>query len=207
MGKTVGKAAGHFRMNTTFLLNGEKVSATTDPTTTLLDWLRETRNLTGTKEGCNEGDCGACTVMVSDDNGPRALNACILFVPQLHGKSVRTNLIGVDVIEVRPNAFMRIIDNLFSNACRYSDEISLISKCDLNSLVFTIDDDGPGIPIKHYEDVFRPFYRLDEARNLNESGTGLGLSIARDIARSHGGDITLSKSELGGLRATLRIPL
>ncbi|WP_138468290.1 xanthine dehydrogenase small subunit [Poseidonocella sp. HB161398] len=74
-----------------FLLNGEIVRLeTTDPTVTLLDWLRETRGLTGTKEGCNEGDCGACTVMVTDGDGPRALNACILFLPQLHGKAVRT---------------------------------------------------------------------------------------------------------------------
>lgn len=60
------------------------------PTVTLLDWLRETRGLTGTKEGCNEGDCGACSVMISDDHGARALNACILFLPQINGKSVRT---------------------------------------------------------------------------------------------------------------------
>lgn len=61
-----------------------------DPTATLLDWLREDRGLTGTKEGCNEGDCGACTVMVIDENGPKALNSCILFLPQLHGKAIRT---------------------------------------------------------------------------------------------------------------------
>ncbi len=61
-----------------------------NPTVTLLDWLRETRHLTGTKEGCNEGDCGACSVMVTDANGAKALNACILFLPQLHGKAVRT---------------------------------------------------------------------------------------------------------------------
>lgn len=61
-----------------------------NPTVTLLDWLRETRQLTGTKEGCNEGDCGACSVMVTDDSGAKALNACILFLPQLHGKAVRT---------------------------------------------------------------------------------------------------------------------
>lgn len=74
-----------------FLLNGETVRiADVGPTVTLLDWLRETRGLTGTKEGCNEGDCGACTVMVTDDAGARALNACILFMPQLHGKAVRT---------------------------------------------------------------------------------------------------------------------
>ena len=74
-----------------FLLNGTPVSVKgTSPVLTLLDWLRETRGLTGTKEGCNEGDCGACTVMVTDDAGPRALNACILLLPQLDGKAVRT---------------------------------------------------------------------------------------------------------------------
>ena len=78
-------------MNITFLLNGETVElAGADATTTLLDWLREERGLKGTKEGCNEGDCGACTVMVSDENGSRALNACILFLPQMNGKSLRT---------------------------------------------------------------------------------------------------------------------
>ncbi|MFC2970173.1 xanthine dehydrogenase small subunit [Acidimangrovimonas pyrenivorans] len=74
-----------------FLLNGTPVRVADEaPTRTLLDWLRETRGLTGTKEGCNEGDCGACTVMVTDAEGSRALNACILFLPQLHGKAVRT---------------------------------------------------------------------------------------------------------------------
>ena len=73
-----------------FSLNGETVEVDAPPTTTLLDWLRDERRLTGTKEGCNEGDCGACTVMVTDAAGARALNACILFLPQLHGKAVRT---------------------------------------------------------------------------------------------------------------------
>ncbi|WP_444668043.1 xanthine dehydrogenase small subunit [Cereibacter changlensis] len=74
-----------------FHLNGTPVRVSgASPTRTLLDWLREERGLTGTKEGCNEGDCGACTVMVTDESGPRALNACILFLPQLQGKAIRT---------------------------------------------------------------------------------------------------------------------
>ena len=78
-------------MGVEFLLNGETVRVEGEaPTRTLLDWLRDMRGLKGTKEGCNEGDCGACTVMVTDPRGSRAVNACILFLPQLHGKAVRT---------------------------------------------------------------------------------------------------------------------
>ena len=77
-------------MSIRFSLNGETVEVEAPPTRTLLDWLREERGLTGTKEGCNEGDCGACTVMVTDAHGAKALNACILFLPQLDGTSVRT---------------------------------------------------------------------------------------------------------------------
>ncbi|WP_136442894.1 xanthine dehydrogenase small subunit [Pacificoceanicola onchidii] len=78
-------------MTIAFLLNGEKIALSgVSPTATLLDWLRDERGLKGTKEGCNEGDCGACTVMVQDADGAKALNACILFLPQLHGKSVHT---------------------------------------------------------------------------------------------------------------------
>jgi xanthine dehydrogenase small subunit len=78
-------------MDITFLLNEEVVSLTdVSPTTTLLDWLRDTRGMTGTKEGCNEGDCGACTVMITDATGSRALNGCILFLPQINGKRVTT---------------------------------------------------------------------------------------------------------------------
>lgn len=74
-----------------FLLNGETVEAKVDATETLLDFLRERRGLTGTKEGCNEGDCGACSVIVTGDDGvARAMNACILLMPQLSGRAVRT---------------------------------------------------------------------------------------------------------------------
>ncbi len=84
----MGNAAGEF-MNITFLLNGETVSLReADPTRSVLDWLREERHLTGTKEGCNEGDCGACSVMLTDAAGVRALNACILMLGQINGKAL-----------------------------------------------------------------------------------------------------------------------
>jgi two-component system osmolarity sensor histidine kinase EnvZ len=122
------------------------------------------------------------------------------------GKNITTKVTGISYVEVRPNAFGRIVNNLFSNACRHAEIIKVSIHCDVKWLTITIDDNGPGIPEKYREDVFRPFFRLDEARNQDEQGTGLGLSIARDIARSHGGDITMSESSSGGLKAVLRVP-
>lgn len=74
------------------------------------------------------------------------------------------------------------------------------------AVTVAVEDNGAGIPEELYEEAFRPFSRLDETRSRHQKGVGLGLAIARDVARSHGGDIILSKSELGGLRATLRLP-
>jgi two-component system osmolarity sensor histidine kinase EnvZ len=74
-------------------------------------------------------------------------------------------------------------------------------------LTVNVDDDGPGVPPDLRDEVFKPFVRLDEARNQDEGGSGLGLAIARDIARSHGGNVTLGDSPLGGLRATVRVPV
>jgi len=94
-----------------------------------------------------------------------------------------------------------------SNAARFAKEISITGHRDHRWLTVSVDDDGPGIPPEMREEVFRPFLRLDDARNQDEGGTGLGLAIARDIARVHGGDIALSDSPMGGLRATVRVPV
>ena len=123
------------------------------------------------------------------------------------GRNVTVAFRGTPIVTVRPNAFKRCLANLVSNAARYGKSISITGQRDHRWLIVTVDDDGPGIPSGMREDVFKPFLRLDDARNQDEGGTGLGLAIARDIARSHGGDITLGESPLGGLRATERVPV
>ena len=124
-----------------------------------------------------------------------------------HGRKAAVTYSGEPFVTVRPDAFKRCLVNLVANAQRYGDRIALAATCDQRFLTVNVDDDGPGIPADRREYVFRPFFRLDESRNQDEGGTGLGLAIARDIARSHGGDITLSDSPLGGLRATVRVPV
>ena len=124
-----------------------------------------------------------------------------------HGHKTSVVFHGYPVVTVRPNAFKRCLANLVSNAARHSDAIAITGHRDHRWLTVTVDDDGPGIPAKLREDVFKPFLRLDDARNQDEGGTGLGLAIARDIARSHGGEITLADSPLGGLRAAVRVPV
>jgi two-component system, OmpR family, osmolarity sensor histidine kinase EnvZ len=114
---------------------------------------------------------------------------------------------GLPVVIVKPASFKRCVANLVSNAAKHGETISIAGHRDHRYLSVTVDDDGPGIPLAMREEVFKPFLRLDGARNQDEGGTGLGLAIARDIARSHGGDIMLGDSPMGGLRATVRIPV
>ncbi len=122
------------------------------------------------------------------------------------GHHTSVEMVGDPVATVRPDAFRRLLTNLVSNAARHGSEVAIRAAHDQRWLAVTIDDDGPGVPVDKREEVFKPFVRLDEARNQDEGGTGLGLAIARDIARSHGGDVTLAESPLGGLRAMVRVP-
>jgi two-component system osmolarity sensor histidine kinase EnvZ len=107
---------------------------------------------------------------------------------------------------LRPNAIRRCIDNLVSNACRHGSHVWLTALPGRGAVDIMIDDDGPGIPAEQREAVFRPFFRLDPSRNITTGGVGLGLTIARDIARGHGGDLTLETSPQGGLRTRLHLP-
>lgn len=111
------------------------------------------------------------------------------------------------VIPLKRHAMKRAIENLVSNAARFGDQVVIRAATERGWLRIEVDDDGPGIPSEERENVFRPFYRLDHARNQDEGNSGLGLAIARDIAKSHGGDVTLGESSMGGLRAIIRVPL
>jgi len=125
---------------------------------------------------------------------------------RVSGHTVETVVDGRLEGAVRPQAFKRAVRNLVTNACRHADNVKITLRHFNGLLTVTVDDDGPGIPYDQRDEVFKPFYRLDEARNLDDSGTGLGLPIARDIARSHGGDIELDRSPMGGLQAIMTIP-
>ncbi|KAA6204678.1 MAG: HAMP domain-containing protein [Candidatus Tokpelaia sp.] len=125
----------------------------------------------------------------------------------LRRRGFTSSLKGPAVIEVRPRAFARLVANLVSNAFRYARNVHISVRRSHENLHIEIDDDGPGIAAAMREEVFKPFFRLDSARNQDSGGTGLGLSIARDIARSHGGDVTLGESPQGGLRAIIEVPI
>ncbi len=110
------------------------------------------------------------------------------------------------VLPLRPDATRRCVANLLGNARRYGKHVWITGIAARDGFDILVDDDGPGIPAPQRENVFRPFYRLDAARNPNTGGLGLGLTIARDLARGQGGDVTLEDSPQGGLRARLHLP-
>jgi two-component system, OmpR family, osmolarity sensor histidine kinase EnvZ len=111
------------------------------------------------------------------------------------------------VLPLKRNAFKRAISNLVSNATRYGDRIVIRAATEGQWLRVEVDDNGPGIPASERDNVFKPFYRIDKARNQDEGNSGLGMAIARDIAKSHGGNIALGQSSMGGLRAIISVPL
>ena len=107
----------------------------------------------------------------------------------------------------KKNLIQRSLNNLIDNSVKYADEIKLQLSNNKNSILIIIDDNGPGIPKKEYDNVFKPFYKIDKSRGDSKSSVGLGLSITSDIIKSHGGNILLDKSELGGLKVKIFLPL
>ncbi len=110
------------------------------------------------------------------------------------------------VVPIRPNAVRRCLGNLIANGARYGTHVWLTSRQAEDGVDILVDDDGPGIPPDERDHVFQPFIRLDTSRNQSTGGIGLGLTIARDVARSHGGDVRLETSPHGGLRARVHLP-
>ncbi len=110
------------------------------------------------------------------------------------------------LINARKNLIRRSISNVIENGLSYGKKVFIQAKKSVGSVIIIIEDDGPGISKKEYENVFKPFYRVDKSRSLNRSGVGLGLSIAQDIVKSHGGNISLSESRFNGLMVKISLP-
>ncbi len=129
-------------------------------------------------------------------------------------KNIDLNKCQIDLVEKdiintsgRPIQLKRAFQNIIDNSKRYADKIRIIIFLDKNGCIVEIDDNGMGIPEKNYEDVFKPFFTLDPSRNKLKGESGLGLTITRDIIRSHGGEIKLDKSDMGGLKLVVLLPI
>ena len=149
-----------------------------------------------------QGDAGEATEVVDvpallDETAEAARRA---------GQNVATSFEGEPRALLRALGFRRCLANLVGNAGKHGERVEVAARHVGGWLTVTVDDDGPGIPPEEREAVFRPFYRLDAGRNVDAGGSGLGLAIARDIAISHGGEVTLADSPLGGLRVVLAVP-
>lgn len=123
------------------------------------------------------------------------------------GHNLDTDISEKITVTARRSALKRALSNLVANGFRHGDRVWVSARPTDRHIEILVEDDGPGIEAADYEDVFKPFTRLDAARNLNESGMGLGLTVVRDVARAHGGDTVLGASDKGGLKATIRLPV
>ena len=128
-------------------------------------------------------------------------------VKKYENKEIKVSISEDLKINIRPNSIKRCLANLMDNSFAYGKKVEITVNKIENSLIVFVDDDGPGIPEQEYQNVIKPFYRVDKSRGQNKSGVGLGLSIANDIIRSHGGNLALDKSPLNGLRVKISLPL
>ena len=122
-------------------------------------------------------------------------------------KNILQDLVPRVYFSGRKNLINRCLNNIIDNALKYANKVEIKLNKKNTNLFIIIDDDGPGIPIKEHENVFKPFYKIDKGRADSKSSVGLGLSIASDIVRSHGGNIILEKSKMNGLRVKIFLPV
>ena len=134
-------------------------------------------------------------------------NLIIEIIEKYNNKNITSNLSSDIHINGRRNLIKRCINNLIDNGIKYGDRVNLELTKSANNLFIKVEDNGPGIPEKEYENVFKPFYKIDKGRADSKSSVGLGLSIASDIIRSHGGNIKLEKSSMNGLGVKIFLPV
>ena len=127
-------------------------------------------------------------------------------IKKYENKPIKTNVEENVKINIRPNSIKRCLANLIDNGLSYGKKVEIEVKKTMNNIVIFVDDDGPGIPQNEYQNVIKPFYRIDKSRGQNKAGVGLGLSIANDIILSHGGSISFDKSPINGLRVKVSLP-
>ena len=143
----------------------------------------------------------------NEDTEKISLNNLIInIVKRYENKKIIIELGEDKKLSLRPNSIKRCIINLVDNALSYGGKVKIITKKTINKILILIDDDGHGIPESEYQNVMKPFYRIDKSRGQNKSGVGLGLSIANDVIRSHGGEISFEKSTFNGLRVKVSLP-
>ena len=130
-----------------------------------------------------------------------------IIVKKYNNKNISKNLPPDIYINGRKNLIQRCVNNLIDNGIKYGDKVNIVIIKNNNNLFIKIEDDGPGIPETEYENVFKPFYKIDKGRADSKSSVGLGLSIASDIIRSHGGNIKLEKSSMNGLGVKIFLPV
>ena len=128
-------------------------------------------------------------------------------IEQYNNKHISLKITSEIFINGRKNLIKRCINNLIDNAIKYADKVNVEIASSNNSLFIKIEDNGPGIPVEEYSNVFKPFYKIDKGRADSKSSVGLGLSITSDIIRSHGGNIKLDKSSMNGLVVKVFLPI
>jgi len=130
-------------------------------------------------------------------------------INNINKEKIQINLHEKNIVQTsaRPLQLKRAFQNIIDNSIRYSDELNIEILTNDGGCCILFEDNGPGIPNKNYEDVFKPFFTLDPSRNKLKGESGLGLAITRDIIRSHGGEIRLDESKLGGLKSIIQLPI